>query len=244
MKQFVQLMEELSLNAHPALNVVHYDGWVVRLSNQYTSRANSVNVIGDSSIPFETKIDRCEQIYSEAGQACIFKITPNSLAIDSILNERGYEILTPTDLMVCDLGDLQENNYQSQVSEGITKEWQERYFPLTGVSMEQRETAYQIQSRIIPTKFCAQTEIDGIPVACGLGVMERGYVGFYDIAVAEEYRRRGFGYDLCNHILNEATKRGVTKAYLQVVASNEKAHKMYEKLGYHKIYTYWYRIKR
>jgi len=39
----IRHIEELALNAWPALQTLLLDGWVVRFANGYTRRANSVN---------------------------------------------------------------------------------------------------------------------------------------------------------------------------------------------------------
>ncbi len=44
------LYENLSFNTHPALVTEKYDGWLIRYSNGYTKRANSVSPLGESSI--------------------------------------------------------------------------------------------------------------------------------------------------------------------------------------------------
>jgi len=41
----IQRIEELSMNALPALSTVFLNGWILRFSNGYTRRANSVNPI-------------------------------------------------------------------------------------------------------------------------------------------------------------------------------------------------------
>ena len=50
-------VEEAALNAWPALQQILYDGWILRFSQGYTKRANSVNPIFQSSIDLETKIN-------------------------------------------------------------------------------------------------------------------------------------------------------------------------------------------
>ena len=41
----IRYLEELALNAWTSIQTVVYDGWLIRFSNGYTKRANSVNPI-------------------------------------------------------------------------------------------------------------------------------------------------------------------------------------------------------
>lgn len=41
----MNILEELSMNALPALQTILYDGWVIRFADGYSNRANSVNPI-------------------------------------------------------------------------------------------------------------------------------------------------------------------------------------------------------
>jgi ribosomal protein S18 acetylase RimI-like enzyme len=47
-----------------------------------------------------------------------------------------------------------------------------------------------------------------------------------------------------NSLTYEASKGGCTCSYLQVVDANEPAKRLYDKLGYKKLYSYWYRIRK
>ena len=51
----------------------------------------------------------------------------------------------------------------------------------------------EIVSRIRQTKAFATLDLDDEPVAWGLGVAERGYVGLYDIVVSPDLRGIGLG---------------------------------------------------
>ena len=44
-------------------------------------------------------------------------------------------------------------------------------------------------------------------------------------------------------VLKEGKKKGATKAYLQVVEGNTPARNLYESLGLHYLYTYWFRVQ-
>ena len=47
----IRLLEELSLSALPALETTFLDGWVLRLSDNFTRRANSINPLYPGARP-------------------------------------------------------------------------------------------------------------------------------------------------------------------------------------------------
>ena len=85
---------------------------------------------------------------------------------------------------------------------------------------------------------------NGKMVACGLGVLERGHVGLYDIYVDASCRRRGLGRDICAAIMQYGKDNGCDTAYLQVLSDNHGARALYRLLGYTETYEYWFRTKR
>ena len=103
MKAQIQKYEEMCLNGHVALNTFLYDGWLLKFSEGYTGRANSVSVFYPSSMPFTDKVPFCEQMYKQQGLPCQFKITELNTELYDFLANRGYEVVTTTDLMVYDL---------------------------------------------------------------------------------------------------------------------------------------------
>ena len=84
---------------------------------------------------------------------------------------------------------------------------------------------------------------NGVFAGCGYGVIEKGFVGLFDIVVKEEYRGKGYGKEIVEAILTKANKTGIKKAYLSVVNNNIIAQNMYGKIGFKEIYKYWYRKK-
>jgi len=92
--------------------------------------------------------------------------------------------------------------------------------------------------------LCGRILKDGISVACGSAVIERGYMGLLNIVVDEQHRGNGYGTEICESLLAAAMHRGAHTAYLQVVQDNHKAVNLYRKLGYKKIYSYWYRVRK
>jgi ribosomal protein S18 acetylase RimI-like enzyme len=84
---------------------------------------------------------------------------------------------------------------------------------------------------------------NGTFAGCGYGVIEKGFVGLFDIVVKEEFRGKGYGKEIIETILDKARETGIEKAYLSVVNSNIIAKKLYGKMGFKEIYKYWYRKK-
>ena len=103
MKEQIQKFEEMCLNGHVALNTLLYDGWLLKFSEGYTGRANSVSVLYPSSKPLEKKVSYCEEVYKKQQLPCQFKLTELDSELNDYLAKRGYQPITPTHLMVCDL---------------------------------------------------------------------------------------------------------------------------------------------
>ena len=115
--------EELSFNSHPSLQTKYYDGWLLRFSEGYTNRANSVNMIYPSTIALQEKIEECEKQYFSQGLPCVFKVTDGSdEALDGLLQERGYQVVTPTALMTLDLKDKTFAMGECIITNQVTKE--------------------------------------------------------------------------------------------------------------------------
>jgi hypothetical protein len=67
-------IEELAMNAWPSLQTILIDGWIIRIANGYTKRANSVNPIYLYKNNLDDNIKYCENIYRSNNLPIIFKI--------------------------------------------------------------------------------------------------------------------------------------------------------------------------
>ncbi|WP_257348220.1 GNAT family N-acetyltransferase [Pseudalkalibacillus decolorationis] len=80
-------------------------------------------------------------------------------------------------------------------------------------------------------------------IACGLGVIEREYIGLYDIVTDIKFRNQGFSEQLILNLLKWGKENGAKYSYLAVPLNNKPALILYSKIGYSEIYKYWYRVK-
>lgn len=247
MNAYIKKIEDLSLNAWPSHQIQVYDGWLLRFSYFYTHRTNSVEQIGDSTIPLPEKVDYCENIYRHWGTPCIFKISPLvDPDFDLYLKNRGYTIAHSTQVKTMDLD--QYTPRPSDISVNLDKEiswdWLDALFSLKGTtSMIHRKIVPTMYSAIPKDTVAASICHDGKIIAIGLGILDRDHIGLYAIHVDPQYRRRGYGQAICTSILNEGMRQGAHHAYLQVVPDNASARTLYDSLGFNHCYDYWFRLK-
>jgi GNAT superfamily N-acetyltransferase len=242
----IRLIEERSLNALPALQTMVYDGWLLRFANGYTRRANSVNALYEGTLPLDEKIAYCEDAYRARKLNVVFKLTdaaqPSNL--DEALEARGYEHQAGTIVQTMTLTNTTFTSDADVISDmHFTNTWFQSFAHLNGLREDAASTLRQILSHIHPRTCYATFVQDGQAVATGLAVLERGSVGLFDIVTEVNYRRRGYSTRLVSHLLAWARDNGAHQAYLQVVAENQPALWMYNKLGFKETYHYWYRVK-
>lgn len=90
----------------------------------------------------------------------------------------------------------------------------------------------------------ACTTQENIYLVCVIGEKVAGYCGLWTVlgegnitnmAVAEEYRRKGIAEALMKEMEQRGRKKDVTVFFLEVRESNNPARKLYEKAGYEQI---------
>ncbi len=250
-KQEIALYEELQCNAFPALQTLMYDGWSVRFGGGFTYRVNCANPMYGEHLPAGEKVAYVEQLYRKSNlDMAIFKLHEGMdpvqlLDCQRILDEHGYGTERDGNIFVCDLTafDIQPVT-PVQVDSGMDDLWLDGFLTMNGTAAAQRTAAASMLKNICCPIAAASIVENGKMIACGLGVIERGYVGLYDIYVDQSCRRRGLGRDICAAIMQAGKAQGCKTAYLQVLADNYGARAMYAQLGYQETYEYWFRTKR
>ena len=122
--------------------------------------------------------------------------------------------------------------------------WIESLFDLKGtINPVHRAVVPSMYHAIVKDTVCASIWSNGKIIATGLGILDRNYIGLYAIHVREDFRHKGYARQICTALLKEGKKKGATKAYLQVVEGNTPARNLYESLGLHYLYTYWFRVQ-
>lgn len=242
----ISTVEQLSFNAQPCFRTIHYDGWILRIADGYTRRANSVNPLYYSSLPLEEKIEWCEKIYNQFKLKTAFKITDfvHPANLDQFLEEKQYSTDALTSVQLCHLDKI-----NLQLSPDI--KWKDEpdqnflvdYIQLNHIPPEKLSSLAKMH-RLIPfPKIYAYKLTDEEIIACGLGVKERDYLGIFGVAVKPEFQGKGWGWKIMNSLLSWGKSNSCQYSYLQVFAHNHPALKLYQKLNYIEQYKYWYRCR-
>jgi ribosomal protein S18 acetylase RimI-like enzyme len=238
-------LEELTLNAWPALTNLLFDGWVLSFSEGYTRRANSIHPLYPSTLPLADKIATCAAAYAAHAQETVFKLTSGAhdAELDATLERLGYASAGTSSVQIADLSALElPPDLSVVVRSELEDAWLADFNRLSGTPERFHPTMQRMLAKIAPAHAFASISVDGQSVALGLAVAERGYVGLFDIVVDATVRNQGLGRRLVAGLLHWAREHGATQAHLAVVADNAPALHLYARLGFKETYRYWYRI--
>ncbi|TDQ36564.1 GNAT family N-acetyltransferase [Aureibacillus halotolerans] len=244
----IRYVEELAMNACPSLATYHQDGWTLKWANGYTRRANSVYPLQMTSESIEESVRQCESFYFSHQLPTHFKLTSDSSleSLDDYLEQQGYVYEGQSFLQIIDIPSVTCSSVMMQVTEEATvsEAWLKSFNAMNQSSqnVHEQKALYDTLSHTT----CYFTAFDnGEIVGHGLVVYENGekWVGLFQIAISPAHRQKGLGKALVAHMLDWGTRHGAKKAYLQVLANNLPALRLYESLGFRKLYSYWYRTK-
>lgn len=128
----------------------------------------------------------------------------------------------------------------------IPPAWIEALFALKGTTNVMHRQVVPSMYQAIPKEtICVDIrDRDKRIIGTGLGILDRDYVGVYAIHVHPDFRRKHLGKIIVSTILSEGRRRGACHAYLQVVCGNEPAASLYRSLGFHRLYTDYFRVLR
>ena len=244
----VRGLEERAFNAWPVLQTVVIDGWVLRFAHGYTKRANSVNA-WHPSVDAGHVAMIAAPLYAVQVLPLVFRLSPLAgTGADADLAARGFTRADETIVMTTQLGANARNVSAGSIDTDVTiaaqptSEWLAGFTNANSVPVRHHATlAHMLAGLRLPAAF-ATLRLNGEPVGYGMAVVERGMVGLFDIVTVATARRHGVGLRVVNALHNWGQAQGATDAYLQVVADNAPALRLYRALGFTEAYRYHYRI--
>lgn len=243
----IQALEERAFNAWPSRRTVMADGWLYRLGDGYTNRANSVNACVPH-LSFKGVLETAETLYPACGLKPVFRLSPLAPAeADAALHDAGYAVFSPTVVLTAPLAPAAPSDPPAARSVRVDRhpsdDWMAGFARLTGLSASSASAHAAIVLAIAMPSGFATVLVDGRAVGFGLVVYERHAVGLFDLVISEDARRQGLGRALIAALLAWGRGLGAASAYLQVAVANEGALRLYDRLGFAEAYRYHYRIR-
>lgn len=237
----------------PALSEQELDGWRLGSSGVYTRRANSIAPERDGRLGLEVRVARAEAHYAELGLTPVFKMTeaaaPSNL--DAFLADRGYCRDTESIIMsrslsgeLPDVDAVAEEEGVQVTRDAFDSDWFAASLELSNVS-EGQATAY----RALLDALCAnphpcwfaRIRQGGRIVSVALACLTDGTISYSQVATLEACRGQRLAERVLGRLTRIGRRGGAETAMLAVESSNLSAQRLYQRLGMHERYRYWYR---
>lgn len=248
----IRELEHRAARTWPAQEAVSRNGWLLRASGGTTKRANSVLTAGDAPAD-EHWLEEIESFYRERMLPPTFHITDGSPAhLDELLERHGYVKEFPCLFMIGQSSDAIEVSYEAgfrhddislRVTARADDRWLDDFIRLEGFPEQRRPFYFGLFSRMLENTSFFALERQNETVAVATTVREDGWSGIINVAVDERHRGQGIGKLLMRHVAQHSLEQEASRLYLQVVADNEPAVRMYRRLGFTPAYGYHYRSK-
>jgi ribosomal protein S18 acetylase RimI-like enzyme len=244
----VQALETRLVNAWPALETQIVEGWVVRFAKGYSKRANSASPLIPGASLDDAAIDQIVRQFEIQRLRPTFRLTSLERSdVEERLARRGFVEFEPTYGMVATLSQLDiETQVTGEPTVTIepkpTGRWLKEIAASYGGDKANHAILKEIVDRIRQPTAYATLNLDDRPAAWGLAVVERGFVGLFDIVVAPDLRGLGLGKQVVCALTAWASKAGADQAYLQVREDNQVARDLYRTVGFTDAYRYTHRV--
>jgi len=235
------------LTSWPALSTAFDGDWVIRLADGVTKRSNSVTCLAADDADLDARIDRVQTTYESRGLPAIFRLSPlASPALDVALEKRGWRRFDETIVMASDIADLTMPSRDNQDSDVDIKTqpdrtWLQSCYRIEGPDTKQLTTLCTMLERLIPKTGYGRIGKGDHPDALALVVVDAELTGLFEVLTTAARRRQGFAATLLSKLFSWSRDQGASTAWLAVVADNEPAKRLYQKLGFREVYRYHYR---
>lgn len=210
----IRNLEHAAALAWPGVEQQRFGGWLLRYGHGSTRRANS-------AVPLDASAGEVGGIvdwYAARG------VAPLIAAPDRLLNvPPGVPTDAETLIMTSDLTTLSPSTVA--IADRPDDEWLRLY---------ERDVPADVLSAVLDGEVAfAMSAGAGV----GRGAVTESpdgtrWVGLSAVHVLETARRRGLARQLCEGLLAWGTEKGATRAYVQVLADNAAATRLYESMGF------------
>lgn len=242
----IRQLEAVSFRSWPA-STTRYDGtWAIRLTSGHPAkRLNSVNPLdpGDH-IRLDERIERAARRFDTFGRPLIFRQSPLAPSrLDAMLDEKNWLRFDETLVMTLNLTAGRPRHTINRLPWQDRGHWIDQSIAMGSFPASVKPGLAELIASVEGEVALFLDEDANAPLAAAMAVRFGDLVGLFEVISNPEIRGHGFGRGIVENVLDWAAHSGATMAWLQVVASNEKAVGLYRSLGFVERYRYAYRIQ-
>lgn len=234
----VRELERLSARSWPALEARSLGGWVLRASGGVTRRINSAWPRAASTLTVEQLLRATSAWYAERDLPPVVQLSPANEPPGLAAQLDGWSVGGET--LVLEGPVHGTAHAHVSVSPVPTEDWWSVAAVTTpehfaGVRGDVGRSVLQAIS-----KQCgyAVAHVGATPVAVGRAVVDGEAVGLFSMGTLLEHRGAGHGRRVLESLCAWAADVGAATAWLQVVADNVVARRLYD--GFEPVYSYAY----
>jgi GNAT superfamily N-acetyltransferase len=225
----IQSLYDVTDATWPSASVTAKNGWIIKNGAGGGKRVSAA-LMGDP----DAKINDAETAMLALGQDCLFQIRTDEGALDTALDQRGYELIDRVVLLVAPLSQLnQTNDVQSsdKANAALTQIWADGGIGPARLNVMDRAT-------------CTKSIIHIDDRAVAYVGIHHGICMAHAVEVSKNHRRQGLGKQIMHAVAGWADQQGAAFLAVITVMDNTAARTLYQNLGMTEIGHYHYRIKR
>jgi GNAT superfamily N-acetyltransferase len=239
----VRRLEAAGFRAWPAANVSYDGSWQLRTTPGHPSKRLNCLVPLDPADgrDMASRIHSAEAAFASKGLRAAVRQSPLCPpGLPDILSKEGWLPKHRTLVMAADLEKLDYGHGMDHLPTHDIQRFAEACIRID----DGRDTTAPVLGGIIdaiepPAGLFLMEDAAG-PKAVGICVQDNDLAGLQQVVVEKGARRRGLGLELVSAALKWARLRGARQAWLQVIADNQPARLLYERMGFKAAYDYSY----
>ena len=233
-------LERVAAAGWRAAETAELGGWLLRASDGFTGRGNSVLPLRPPGMPLDDALVAAQAWYAARGLPVRLQVPVEARRLlDAELGERGWAPSTDVHVLAARLDNLPATpEHGPTVSLDVTpgEGWFARYRDGAGALAAARG----LLTRHDNVCF-AEVRDSGRILAVGRGVVDESWLGVTAVEVDPQHRRQGLASAVMLALRDWAVPQGASRGYLQVSSDNAAAVGLYTALGYWHHHDYRYR---
>jgi N-acetylglutamate synthase len=216
-------------------------GFLVAINDGVLGRARSSGPLSLDLAPDRATLDAIDELYRTRGHAPVYRIpdVPGMAAMQTALEARGFAPDTATLVKTGSVAGLRAlGGEPASLADAPDAAWTAVFM---GDGFDPAEGASRIRNlRRSPGAAFASIRENGAARAVGAGGFGHGWLSIHGMRTSPGSRGQGMAGRILATLAAEAQRRGLDRAFLQVMENNDSARSLYRSAGFVKAWRYHY----